>query len=60
MGQFSFEQCLDIKGLLSITPKIYPDERGYNYEAYNYMVFHEAGLGMDFVQINQSMSKKVF
>lgn len=58
MGQFNFEKCLDIEGLYIITPKLFSDERGYSLETYNYKDFKEAGLDMEFVQENQSMSKK--
>jgi len=58
MEKFIFNQCNDIDGLFHIIPKIYSDERGYNYEAYNVKLFSNAGLNMEFVQINQSMSTK--
>ena len=58
MGQFTFKKCLDIEGLYQIEPAIYADERGYNLETYNVKDFSEAGLGMQFVQENQSMSRK--
>jgi dTDP-4-dehydrorhamnose 3,5-epimerase len=58
MGQFKFEKCLDIEDLYTIEPKIFLDERGYNLETYNNKAFIEAGLDMEFVQDNQSMSKK--
>ena len=37
---------------------MFPDERGYFMETYNQKDFEEAGLGMTFVQDNQSMSVK--
>jgi dTDP-4-dehydrorhamnose 3,5-epimerase len=58
MGNFKFEKCLDIEGLYTVEPKIYSDERGYNLETYNPKDFKEAGLDMEFVQDNQSMSKQ--
>ena len=58
MGNFKFEKCLDIEGLYTIVPKIFSDDRGYNLETYNFNDFKEAGLDMEFVQENQSMSKK--
>lgn len=58
MGQFKFQKCLDIEGLYMIEPKIFSDERGYNLETYNSKDFKEAGLNMEFVQENQSLSKK--
>ena len=47
-----------IKDLVVIEPKVFGDERGYFYEAYNKNTFHELGLDYDFVQDNQSFSKK--
>ena len=47
-----------IKHLVVIEPKVFGDERGYFYEAYNKNTFHELGLDYDFVQDNQSFSKK--
>ncbi len=58
MGQFKFEQCLDIEGLYTIEPKIFSDERGYSLETYNYEDFAEAGLDMIFIQENLSQSIK--
>ena len=47
-----------IKDLVVIEPKVFGDERGYFYEAYNKNTFQELGLDYDFVQDNQSFSKK--
>jgi len=47
-----------IKGLLVIEPKIWPDARGYFFESYNQRLFKEAGINVDFVQDNQSLSQK--
>ena len=58
MGQFKFNKCLDIEGLYHVEPTNFLDARGYNFEAYNIRDFYDAGLDMDFVQINQSMSVK--
>ena len=58
MGKFKFNRCLDIEGLYHVEPTNFLDTRGYNFEAYNIRDFHNAGLNMDFVQINQSMSVK--
>lgn len=57
MGKFNFIQT-SIKGLYIIEPTIFGDERGYFMEAYCKRDFHEAGLAMDFVQDNESRSKK--
>lgn len=58
MGQFIFTKCLDIEGLYLVEPRIFSDERGYNFESYNEKDFIEAGLEMKFVQDNRSMSQK--
>lgn len=58
MGKFKFEPCLDIEGLYLIEPEVFADERGYNLESYNVQAFKAAGLDMDFVQDNQSMSQR--
>jgi len=50
-----FEQT-KIEGLIVFTPKIFGDNRGYFYEAYNRNLFHNAGITNDFVQDNQSKS----
>ena len=47
-----------IKDLVIIEPKVFGDERGYFYEAYNKNTFRELGLDYDFVQDNQSFSRK--
>ena len=47
-----------IKDLVVIEPKVFGDERGYFYEAYNKNTFRELGLDYDFVQDNQSFSRK--
>jgi len=48
----------EISGLLIIKPKIFEDSRGYFYESYNKEVFREAGIDLEFVQDNQSLSSK--
>jgi dTDP-4-dehydrorhamnose 3,5-epimerase len=57
MGKFTFVET-PIKGLFLIEPTVYGDNRGYFMETYNYNEFKEAGLDMNFVQDNQSKSKK--
>ena len=57
MGRFVFEKT-KIEGLIVIKPQPFGDERGYFFEAYNVCDFEEAGLGMRFVQTNESMSTK--
>ena len=41
-----------------ITPTVFGDERGYFMETYNYNDYKAAGIDMEFVQDNQSSSKK--
>lgn len=48
----------DIEGLYVIEPQVFGDERGYFVETYNKQEFEEAGLDMNFVQDNQSMSRR--
>ncbi len=45
-----------IKDLIIIKPKIFPDKRGYFFEAYNKQKFIDAGINIDFIQDNQSYS----
>ena len=47
-----------IKDVFIIEPKVFGDERGYFSETYSQKDFREAGLDYDFVQDNQSSSKK--
>ncbi|MDR2535695.1 MAG: dTDP-4-dehydrorhamnose 3,5-epimerase [Treponema sp.] len=54
---FQFTPC-PIEGLYEITPQIFGDNRGYFFEVYSERDFSAAGLGMRFVQDNQSRSVK--
>lgn len=47
-----------IKGLFIIDPIVFGDERGYFFESYNKTKFTELGINIEFVQDNQSFSKK--
>ncbi len=47
-----------LKGLFVIKPKVFEDARGYFFESYNNAVFEKAGLHLNFVQDNQSLSQK--
>ncbi len=47
-----------IKGLFVIKPRVFEDARGYFFESYNQAMFEKAGLNLDFVQDNQSLSQK--
>ena len=57
MGKITVETC-HIEGLKVITPTVFGDERGYFMETYNFNDFKEVGIDMEFVQDNQSASKK--
>jgi len=47
-----------IKGLLEIIPDIYEDDRGYFFESYNQNEFKKININDEFIQDNQSFSKK--
>lgn len=57
MGNFTFHQC-EIEGLYVIEPKVFGDARGYFMETYHYEEFKAAGISLNFVQDNQSSSRK--
>lgn len=57
MGKIIVETC-EIEGLKVITPTVFGDERGYFMETYNYNDYKAAGIDQEFVQDNQSSSKK--
>ncbi len=57
MGQIKVTEA-SIKGLYIIEPGVHGDSRGYFMETYNQRDMQEAGLNMNFVQDNQSMSTK--
>ena len=57
MSNFTFEKT-PIEGLVVITPKVFGDDRGYFMETYSKKEFEEIGLNYNFVQDNQSKSKK--
>ncbi|MFR3031677.1 MAG: dTDP-4-dehydrorhamnose 3,5-epimerase [Blautia sp.] len=48
----------NIEGLRVIEPTVFGDDRGYFMETYNYNDFKEAGIDVEFVQDNQSSSRK--
>ena len=59
MGQIKVEKNVGgIEGLYIIEPSVHGDSRGYFMETYNKRDMEEAGLNMNFVQDNQSMSVK--
>ena len=47
-----------IQDLMIINPAVFNDERGYFFEAYNKEKFSTLGITTEFVQDNQSFSKK--
>lgn len=57
IGNFTFNET-SIKDVYVIDVKKYGDNRGYFMETYKEKDFKEAGLNYDFVQDNQSKSKK--
>lgn len=57
MGKFKFMET-KIKDLYIIEPTVFGDSRGYFMETYSKRDFFEAGLTMEFVQDNESKSKK--
>ncbi len=54
---FKFTET-DIKGLYIVEPQVFGDSRGYFFESYKKTEFDKAGLIYNFVQDNQSKSKK--
>jgi dTDP-4-dehydrorhamnose 3,5-epimerase len=48
----------NILGLILLQPTLYNDERGYFFESYNNETFKKLGINDDFLQDNQSCSKK--
>jgi dTDP-4-dehydrorhamnose 3,5-epimerase len=51
-------KALSLTGLLEIRPTVYRDKRGYFFESFNSETFRNAGIGVNFVQDNQSFSVK--
>lgn len=59
MGQITVEKNAGgIEGLCVITPAVHGDSRGYFMETYSQRDMEEAGISIQFVQDNQSMSTK--
>lgn len=59
MGQITVEKNVGgIEGLCVITPTVHGDNRGYFVETYSQRDMEEAGINIQFVQDNQSMSTK--
>jgi dTDP-4-dehydrorhamnose 3,5-epimerase len=51
-------QTTELQGVLVIEPEIFSDARGYFLETYNARALAEAGISEQFVQDNQSQSKR--
>lgn len=59
MGQIRVEKNVaGIEGLYVITPTVHGDNRGYFFQNYSNRDMEEAGIRIEFVQDNQSMSTK--
>lgn len=59
MGQIKVEKNIKgIEGLCVIEPAVHGDNRGYFMETYSKRDMEEAGIDIEFVQDNQSMSVK--
>lgn len=48
----------EIEGLLEMEPTVFGDSRGYFFESFRLDRFRSEGIPLDFVQDNESMSKK--
>jgi dTDP-4-dehydrorhamnose 3,5-epimerase len=48
----------DLQGLLIIEPDVFGDNRGYFMESWNRQRYREAGIDLDFVQDNFSLSRR--
>lgn len=57
MGKFKFIKT-DIDGVIIVEPTVFGDDRGYFMETYNHNDFRDGGIDVDFVQDNQSKSRK--
>jgi dTDP-4-dehydrorhamnose 3,5-epimerase len=57
LNKFTFEKT-SIEGVYIIEPTVFGDDRGYFMETYQAKEFKEAGIDYNFVQDNQSKSKK--
>ena len=57
MGKFNFIKT-SIEGVTIIEPTVFGDQRGYFMETYSKRDFAEGGIDVDFVQDNESRSRK--
>lgn len=53
----TFEKT-DIEGLIIVTPRVFPDDRGFFMETYKESEFKKNGIDLPFIQDNHSMSSK--
>ncbi len=47
-----------LEGVIEMQPRVFNDERGYFFESFNSPLFKQNGILEDFIQDNQSFSKK--
>ncbi len=57
MSNFNFIKT-DIKDVIIVEPRVFGDSRGYFMETYQKQAFAEGGINADFVQDNQSKSRR--
>jgi len=57
MGNFTISET-QLPGVMIVEPKVFGDSRGYFMETYHAEDFHKAGITCNFVQDNQSKSRK--
>jgi len=58
MKKFMKIQPTELQGVVVIEPEVFSDGRGYFLETFNAKAFAEAGISEQFVQDNQSHSKR--
>src|SRR5258705_12194393 len=58
MKKFMKIQPTELQGAVVIEPEVFSDARGYFLETFNAKAFAEAGISEQFVQDNQSHSKR--
>ena len=47
-----------LPGVLTVTPRVFKDDRGYFFESYRKSRFEEQGIPVEFVQDNEAKSEK--
>lgn len=57
LGKFNFIET-EVPGIVIIEPQVFGDHRGYFMETFHKEEFAAAGITLEFVQDNQSMSRK--